>query len=111
MSVHRFPSFAAAVLVAGLGVVADLGGQQAAPAPATASAQPQPQEKSAPPGPGGESRPGDDPFLIRRIDIAGSDRPWQFRQKIRHGTSQATRLQPLRYYAARLRARLGRPAA
>jgi peptidoglycan/xylan/chitin deacetylase (PgdA/CDA1 family) len=55
----------------------------------------------------GFNRPGEDPFLIRRIDIAGTDKPWQFRQKIRHGTSTASRAQPLAYYAARLASRLG----
>lgn len=55
----------------------------------------------------GFNRPGEDPFLIRRIDIAGTDRLWQFRQKLHHGTNEASRLQPLVYYARRVQARLG----
>jgi peptidoglycan/xylan/chitin deacetylase (PgdA/CDA1 family) len=54
----------------------------------------------------GFNRPSDDPFLLRRIDIAGTDRPWQFRQKLRHGTHHASRWQPLAYYAGRVAARL-----
>ena len=55
----------------------------------------------------GFNRAGDDPFLIRRIDVAGTDRPWQFRQKLRHGTNEASRLRPLVYYVRRAGARLG----
>ena len=55
----------------------------------------------------GFNRPGEDPFLIRRLDIAGTDRLWQFRQKVRLGSHDARPLQPLRYYASRLAARLG----
>jgi peptidoglycan/xylan/chitin deacetylase (PgdA/CDA1 family) len=54
----------------------------------------------------GFNRPGEDPFLLRRLDIAGTDRLWQFRQKLRHGTHAASRWQPLTYYAGRLAARL-----
>ncbi|MEE4236718.1 MAG: polysaccharide deacetylase family protein [Anderseniella sp.] len=56
----------------------------------------------------GFNRPGEDPFLIRRIDISGMDKLWQFRQKLHHGINQAARLQPLKYYAGRVAARLGR---
>lgn len=56
----------------------------------------------------GFNRSGEDPFMIRRIEITGTDEPWQFRQKVRHGTSRATRMQPLIYYAGRVAARLGR---
>lgn len=55
----------------------------------------------------GFNRPGEDPFLIRRIDVFGTDRLWQFRQKLRYGTNEAARLQPMRYYAGRVAARLG----
>ncbi len=54
----------------------------------------------------GFNRSGDDPFLLRRLDIAGTDRLWQFRQKLRLGTHAASRWQPLAYYAGRLAARL-----
>ena len=56
----------------------------------------------------GFNRPGDDPFLLRRIDIAGTDKLWQFRQKLHYGTNSASRLQPLAYYAGRVAAHLGR---
>ena len=55
----------------------------------------------------GFNRPGEDVFLLRRLDIAGTDRLWQFRQKVRFGTNHASRLQPLAYYGRRLGARLG----
>ncbi|MBI3154311.1 MAG: polysaccharide deacetylase family protein [Burkholderiales bacterium] len=55
----------------------------------------------------GFNRPGEDPYLLRRIDIAGTDKQWQFRQKLQYGSNEAKRLQPLAYYAGRLRARLG----
>lgn len=56
----------------------------------------------------GFNRAGEDPFLIRRLDIAGTDRPWAFRQKLRMGTHEATRWGPLAYYAGRVAARFGR---
>jgi hypothetical protein len=56
----------------------------------------------------GFNRPGEDAFLLRRIDIAGTDKLWQFRQKLHHGSNQAARLQPLYYYAGRVAARLRR---
>jgi len=55
----------------------------------------------------GFNRPGEDPFLMRRIDVFGTDRLWQFRQKLLFGTNEASRLQPLKYYARRVAARLG----
>lgn len=55
----------------------------------------------------GFNRPGDDPFQLRRIDIAGTDRPWQFRQKLTYGTNAASRLRPLAYYVRRVGERLG----
>jgi peptidoglycan/xylan/chitin deacetylase (PgdA/CDA1 family) len=55
----------------------------------------------------GFNRPGEDLYLLRRLDIAGTDRPWQFRQKLRFGSNEASRLQPLAYYGRRLGARLG----
>jgi peptidoglycan/xylan/chitin deacetylase (PgdA/CDA1 family) len=55
----------------------------------------------------GFNRPGEDPFLMRRIDVAGTDRLWQFRQKLRHGTNDTSRWLPLAYYARRIGARLG----
>ena len=55
----------------------------------------------------GFSRPGEDPFLLRRIDVFGTDQLWQFRQKLLYGTNEASRLKPLAYYASRLTSRLG----
>jgi peptidoglycan/xylan/chitin deacetylase (PgdA/CDA1 family) len=57
----------------------------------------------------GFNRAGQDPFLLRRIDVFGTDRLWQFRQKLRFGTNEASRFKALTYYAGRLGARL-RPA-
>ena len=56
----------------------------------------------------GFNRPGEDRYLLRRIDVFGTDRSWQFRQKLRFGTNEANRLQPLTYFAGRAAARLGR---
>jgi peptidoglycan/xylan/chitin deacetylase (PgdA/CDA1 family) len=55
----------------------------------------------------GFNRPGEDCFLLRRIDIFGTDRLWQFRQKLQYGANEASRLRPLTYYAGRAAARLG----
>jgi len=55
----------------------------------------------------GFNKAGDDPFLLRRIDVSGTDRLWHFRQKLRFGTNEASRLRPLSYFAGRLAARLG----
>jgi len=55
----------------------------------------------------GFNRPGGDPYLIRRIDVFGTDKLWQFRQNLHFGTNEATRLQPLIYYAGRVSERLG----
>lgn len=55
----------------------------------------------------GFNRPGEDVFLIRRIDVYGTDRLWQFRQKIQFGMNDAALLYPLRYYLHRLNQRLG----
>ena len=51
---------------------------------------------------------GQDLFQMRRIDIYGTDRLWQFRQKLRFGRNTANRIEGLRYYAARIGARLSR---
>lgn len=55
----------------------------------------------------GFNRPGEDPYLIRRIDIYGTDRLWQFQQKLRFGMNDAARTYPLRYYLQRLQQRIG----
>jgi len=55
----------------------------------------------------GFNRPGADPFLLRRIDVFGTDRLWQFRQKITWGINEASRLYPLKYYRGRIAARFG----
>lgn len=54
----------------------------------------------------GFNRQGEDPFTLRRIDVFGGDALWQFKQKLRFGTNEATRSYPLRYYAGRLASRL-----
>lgn len=55
----------------------------------------------------GFNRPGEDCFLLRRIDIFGTDRLWEFRQKLHYGTNEASRLRPFTYYAGRAAVRLG----
>jgi peptidoglycan/xylan/chitin deacetylase (PgdA/CDA1 family) len=55
----------------------------------------------------GFNRPGEDEFRLRRIDIFGTDRDWQFRQKLRFGRNESSRLFALRYYAGRAASRLG----
>jgi peptidoglycan/xylan/chitin deacetylase (PgdA/CDA1 family) len=55
----------------------------------------------------GFNRQGEDLFQLRRIDIAGTDRLWQFRQKLTYGSNATSRLRPLAYVARRVGARLG----
>lgn len=55
----------------------------------------------------GFNRPGEDPYLLRRIDVFGTDRLWQFRQKLKFGINEASRTYPLRYLGRRMMARLG----
>lgn len=55
----------------------------------------------------GFNRRGEDAFRLRRIDVFGTDRPWQFRQKLRFGRNESGRLFALQYYAGRVGARLG----
>lgn len=54
----------------------------------------------------GFNRCGQDPYLMRRIDVFGTDRLWQFRQKLRFGLNESSRLYGFRYYAGRVKARL-----
>ncbi len=42
----------------------------------------------------GFNRAGEDPFLLRRIDVFGTDQLWQFRQKLNFGTNEARSLTP-----------------
>ncbi|GAB4438523.1 MAG: hypothetical protein OHK0026_04090 [Rhodocyclaceae bacterium] len=55
----------------------------------------------------GFNRPAQDRYLLRRLDIFGTDKLWQFRQKLRFGTNEATHLKPLAYYAGRIASRVG----
>ncbi|RMF78468.1 MAG: polysaccharide deacetylase family protein [Nitrospirae bacterium] len=55
----------------------------------------------------GFNRAGCDPYLLRRIDVFGTDRLWQFRQKVTWGINEASRLYPLKYVRGRIAARLG----
>ncbi len=55
----------------------------------------------------GFNNPRVDRYQLRRIEVFGSDRLWQFRNKLRFGTNDDHWTLPLRYYAGRLRARLG----
>jgi peptidoglycan/xylan/chitin deacetylase (PgdA/CDA1 family) len=55
----------------------------------------------------GFNRPGEDLYLLRRIDVFGTDRLRQFRQKLQFGINDASLTYPLRYLARRVIARLG----
>ena len=54
----------------------------------------------------GFNRRGEDVFRLRRIDVFGTDRLWQFKQKLRFGRNESSRLFALQYYAGRAAARL-----
>jgi peptidoglycan/xylan/chitin deacetylase (PgdA/CDA1 family) len=54
----------------------------------------------------GFNRADEDRLALRRIDVFGTDALWQFKQKLRFGTNHATRMQPVRYYAGRVAARI-----
>lgn len=55
----------------------------------------------------GFNRHNEDMYLLRRIDISGLDKMWQFRQKLTFGINEATRAYPLRYFAKRIAHRIG----
>ena len=55
----------------------------------------------------GFNGPDVDRFLLRRIEVYGSDTDWQFRQKLKFGANDVSHFYPLRYYARRVSARLG----
>jgi peptidoglycan/xylan/chitin deacetylase (PgdA/CDA1 family) len=46
-----------------------------------------------------------DPFLLRRIEVYGTDSAWRLLQKLRFGTNDAGLLEPARYYWSRLASR------
>jgi len=50
-----------------------------------------------------------DRFLLRRIEVAGSDSVHRLKQKLTFGTTEVGALTPARYYLGRLRRRLARP--
>ena len=54
----------------------------------------------------GFNGPGVDRFLLRRIEVYGSDTPWRLRQKLRFGANDVSPFYPIRYYAGRIAARL-----
>lgn len=51
----------------------------------------------------GFNRPDIDPFMLRRIDVAGTDSVWKLMQKLEFGTNDAGLIQPLIYYIKKLR--------
>ena len=55
----------------------------------------------------GFNRPGEDPYLLRRIDVFGTDHLWQFKQKLKFGINETSRIYPIRYFARRAISRLG----
>lgn len=50
----------------------------------------------------GFNRRGEDPYLLRRIDVFGTDKLWQFRQKLLFGSNKASRLDRLSYLLGRI---------
>lgn len=44
-------------------------------------------------------------YVLHRIEVYGTDRLWQLKQKMQFGHNDASRLYPLKYYAGRLAAR------
>jgi peptidoglycan/xylan/chitin deacetylase (PgdA/CDA1 family) len=50
----------------------------------------------------GFNRQGEDPFLLRRIDIYGTDNLWRFRQKLMFGSNESGWLYSVKYYKNRL---------
>ena len=48
-----------------------------------------------------------DPFMLHRIEVYGNDSTWKLKQKVRFGINDASLFFPLKYYSARLLARLG----
>lgn len=55
----------------------------------------------------GFNGPGVDRFLLRRIEVFGTDSVRQLRQKLRFGANDVSALYPIRYYAGRVASRLG----
>jgi len=55
----------------------------------------------------GFNRPTTEKYLLRRIEVQGTDPPWKLRQKMEFGSNEAGLMVPLRYYWGRLRARGG----
>jgi peptidoglycan/xylan/chitin deacetylase (PgdA/CDA1 family) len=55
----------------------------------------------------GFNGPDADRYLLRRIEVFGSDNLWQFRQKLKFGANEVSNFYALRYYAGRIFARLG----
>jgi peptidoglycan/xylan/chitin deacetylase (PgdA/CDA1 family) len=55
----------------------------------------------------GFNGPDSDRFLLRRIEVFGSDTLWHFRQKLKFGANEVSTFYPLRYYARRISDRLG----
>ena len=48
-----------------------------------------------------------DPLMLHRIEVYGDDSTWKLKQKIRFGMNDVSWFFPLKYYLARLLARLG----
>jgi peptidoglycan/xylan/chitin deacetylase (PgdA/CDA1 family) len=55
----------------------------------------------------GFNGPDVDRFLLRRIEVYGTDSVWRLRQKLRFGANDVSHFYPIRYYAGRILARLG----
>jgi len=46
------------------------------------------------------------PYILRRIEVYGTDALWKQNQKLTFGMNDASLLYPLKYYWSRIRARI-----
>lgn len=56
----------------------------------------------------GFNTPGVDRYALRRIEVFGNDKLWQFKQKLKFGANETSILKPVEYYTSRLVSRIAR---
>ncbi len=50
----------------------------------------------------GFNREDIDPFLLRRLEVYGTDKLWHFRQKLKFGVNDMSYSFPIKYYTSRI---------